>query len=81
MKTSKSKTALRALVVSLVLLGAAFQTNVAEAGCTVTGNGVTVSCSGEEGICHVNGVAQYPVSCTGNEVAVKATELQKEPSN
>lgn len=71
MKTSKSKTALRALVASLVLFGAAFQTNVAEAGCSASGSGITVTCSGSEGSCRIEGVVPTVLFCSGNQVAVE----------
>ena len=78
MKTSKSKTALRVLAVSLVLLGAAFQSHVAEADCTVSGTGVTATCSGDSGQCRLDGIISEPVFCSGNQVAVQFKKVSRD---
>ncbi len=81
MKTSKSRIALRALVASLFLLGAALQTNVAEASCTVSSGGITVKCSGEEGTCRADGIVADAVVCSGNQLSVKVSVLEEGPRN
>lgn len=76
MKTSKSNSVLRVLVASIVLLGAAFQTNVAEASCNVSKDGATFTCSGDESTCRVDGLFGDAVVCSGSQMALKV-ETQK----
>lgn len=71
MKTNRSKTALRVLVASIVLLSAASQGNEAEAFCDFKVGGTTYRCWGTEGSCHFD-FGESSLVCDGTEIAVLA---------
>lgn len=75
MKTNKRT--LRVIAVSVILLFAASaRENKAQAGCSVSSGDYTVSCSGSESYCRVDGLVSDALVCDGNNVSVKSTFQQ-----